>query len=138
MPMGPIELADAVGLDIWKNVANILSKNMDTELQKNLQHTVDAGLLGKKTVSGLYKYEQGKVKKNKEVSKFLHPSDWFFVIWLFLMSITAFAVRIFVDTGLIENNIWLFLVHIILFCPIPKPLIKSFHPMKWDRIALIG
>ena len=55
-----------------------------------------------------------RIKKNKEVSKFSHPSDWFFVIWLFLMSITAFAVRIFVDTGLIENNIWLFLVHIII------------------------
>ena len=55
-----------------------------------------------------------RIKKSKEVSKFSHPSDWFFVIWLFLMSITAFAVRIFVDTGLIENNIWLFLVHIII------------------------
>jgi ferredoxin len=53
-------------------------------------------------------------KKSKEFTKFSHPSDWFFVIWLFLMSITAFAVRIFVDTGLIENNIWIFIVHIII------------------------
>jgi len=55
-----------------------------------------------------------RIKKSKEVNKFSHPSDWFFVIWLFLMSITAFAVRIFVDTGIIENNIWIFIVHIII------------------------
>ena len=67
MPMGPIELADAVGLDICKNVANILSKTMDMELPNNLQHIVEAGHLGKKTGSGFYKYKKGKVQKNKKV-----------------------------------------------------------------------
>ena len=55
-----------------------------------------------------------RIKKNKEVNKFSHPSDWFFVIWLFLMGLTAFAVRIFIDTGLIENNIWIYFIHIII------------------------
>lgn len=67
MPMGPIELADTVGLDICKNVAAILSKTMGTELPKNLEHIVDSGNLGKKTGSGFYKYKKGKVQKNKKV-----------------------------------------------------------------------
>ncbi len=61
-----------------------------------------------------FDFVSARMKKSKESNKFSHPSDWFFVIWLFLMAVTAFAVRIFVDTGIIENNIWLFLVHIII------------------------
>ena len=65
MPMGPIELADAVGLDICKNVASILSSAMAIELPKNLENIVKAGNLGKKTGSGFYQYKKGKVQKNK-------------------------------------------------------------------------
>lgn len=65
MPMGPIELADAVGLDICKNVATILSKALSTELPANLENIVSAGNLGKKTGSGFYKYKNGKPVKNK-------------------------------------------------------------------------
>ena len=67
MPMGPIELADTVGLDICKNVATILSKTMGMELPKNLEQIVATGNLGKKTGSGFYKYKKGKVQKNKKV-----------------------------------------------------------------------
>jgi len=55
-----------------------------------------------------------RVKKNKEVSKFSQPSDWFFVIWLFLLGFTAFVVRVFVDTNLIEANLWMYLIHMIV------------------------
>ncbi len=53
-----------------------------------------------------------RINKTKEVSAKSHPSDWFFVIWLFLMGLTAFVVRIFIDTNLLENNFWLYLVHL--------------------------
>lgn len=55
-----------------------------------------------------------RLKKDKEISKFSHPSDWLFVIWLFLMGFTAFIVRILIDTDLIDSNIWLYLVHLII------------------------
>jgi len=67
MPMGPIELADAVGLDICKNVASILSKTTGAELPKNLDKIVSTGNLGKKTGSGFYNYKKGKVQKNKKI-----------------------------------------------------------------------
>lgn len=56
----------------------------------------------------------GRVKKSKELSKHSQPSDWFFVIWLLLMGVTAFAVRLFIDLDIIENNKWLYLVHMIV------------------------
>ena len=55
-----------------------------------------------------------RINKTKEVSKHSHPSDWFFIIWLFLMGLTAFAVRVFIDLDIIENNIWIYLVHITI------------------------
>ncbi len=55
-----------------------------------------------------------RIKKNKEISKFSQPSDWLFVIWLFLMGFTAIIVRVFIDTGIIKNNIWIYLMHLII------------------------
>jgi len=55
-----------------------------------------------------------RIKKAKEISKYSQPSDWFFVIWLLLLGFSAFAVRLFVDLNLLENNIWLYLFHLIV------------------------
>jgi len=65
MPMGPIELADTVGLDICKNVALILSQALNTPLPENLEDMVGSGKLGKKSGSGFYSYKKGKPVKNK-------------------------------------------------------------------------
>ncbi len=56
----------------------------------------------------------GRIRKNREVNKFSQPSDWFFVIWLFLMGLTAFIVRVFIDLNIIENNLWMYLFHLIV------------------------
>jgi len=53
-----------------------------------------------------------RTKKNKEMNKFSHPTDWFFVTWLFLLGFTALFVRVFVDMNIIEGNVWLYIVHI--------------------------
>lgn len=55
-----------------------------------------------------------RIRKSKERNKFSHPSDWLFVIWLFLMAFTAFLVRVFIDTNLLDNNLWLYMVHLIV------------------------
>ena len=59
-------------------------------------------------------FVSSRIKKMKEVSKYSQPSDWMFVIWLLLIGLTAFAVRLFIDTGLLERNIWLYIVHLIV------------------------
>ena len=55
-----------------------------------------------------------RIKKKKVASKYSQPSDWMFVVWLLLMGFTAFAVRVFIDFGLLVQNFWLYLVHMII------------------------
>ena len=68
MPMGPIELADSVGLDVCARVAKILGGG-STEGSR-LERLVASGRLGKKTGEGFYVWKDGKpVKSGKEFSK---------------------------------------------------------------------
>ena len=61
MPMGPIELADTVGLDICVAVGRMLTP--DAAPQKKLTELVAAGYLGRKTKRGFYDYTTGKPTK---------------------------------------------------------------------------
>jgi 3-hydroxyacyl-CoA dehydrogenase / enoyl-CoA hydratase / 3-hydroxybutyryl-CoA epimerase len=61
MPMGPIELADTVGLDICVAVGKMLTP--DAEPPKKLMALVAAGHLGRKTKRGFYDYATGKPAK---------------------------------------------------------------------------
>jgi len=62
MPMGPLELADAVGLDICYNVAQILSSHGGSTFDPipELTRLIQAGHLGKKTGQGFYLYHNNK------------------------------------------------------------------------------
>lgn len=59
-----------------------------------------------------FDFMRGRIKKNRETNTFSQPSDWFFVIWLFLMGFTAFTVRIFIDLNILETNTWMYLIHL--------------------------
>jgi len=63
MPMGPIELADMVGLDICWAVGQELAKP-GTPIPKRLQANIEAKNLGKKTGKGFYTWVKGKAKKS--------------------------------------------------------------------------
>ena len=66
MPMGPVELADTVGLDICLSVAQNLSQAYGFEVPGVLKKLVDANSLGKKTGSGFYHYKKGKAIKDRD------------------------------------------------------------------------
>lgn len=67
MPMGPIELADNVGLDICAHVAKILGMSSEGS---RLDRLVASGRLGKKTGEGFYVWKDGKpVKSGAEFAK---------------------------------------------------------------------
>ena len=60
MPMGPIELADSVGLDVALHVAQILSPVIGRPVDAELEARVAAGRLGQKSGEGFYAYEDRK------------------------------------------------------------------------------
>jgi 3-hydroxyacyl-CoA dehydrogenase/enoyl-CoA hydratase/3-hydroxybutyryl-CoA epimerase len=66
MPMGPVELADTVGLDICRSVANNLSAAYAIDLPSGLEKMVDAGKLGKKSGQGFYRYRKGKPVRDRD------------------------------------------------------------------------
>jgi 3-hydroxyacyl-CoA dehydrogenase/enoyl-CoA hydratase/3-hydroxybutyryl-CoA epimerase len=63
MPMGPVELADSVGLDVALHVSKVLGGTTDQPGPEALQKMVDDGLLGRKSGQGFYKWENGKAVK---------------------------------------------------------------------------
>src|SRR6266540_155495 len=63
MPMGPVELADQVGLDICLHVAETLKASLDRpmpDVSHWLRNKVDKGELGLKTGKGFYEWKDGK------------------------------------------------------------------------------
>src|SRR5438128_9372648 len=62
MPMGPIELADTVGLDICLAVGKELAGER-AQPPRKLAELVAAGNLGKKTGRGFYLWQDGKARK---------------------------------------------------------------------------
>jgi 3-hydroxyacyl-CoA dehydrogenase/enoyl-CoA hydratase/3-hydroxybutyryl-CoA epimerase len=69
MPMGPIELADEVGLDICLHVAEMLRGSLHRDMPDApqwLKDKVAKGELGKKTGKGLYDWKDGHAVKAHE------------------------------------------------------------------------
>lgn len=75
MPMGPIELADTVGLDICLSVAEILSSHLGGTVPEILKDRVSTGNLGKKSGRGFFEYKKGKVVKPKQDKNQRIPED---------------------------------------------------------------
>jgi 3-hydroxyacyl-CoA dehydrogenase / enoyl-CoA hydratase / 3-hydroxybutyryl-CoA epimerase len=75
MPMGPIELADQVGLDICLHVAEVLKAGLDRPLpdvSHMLYEKVQIGELGRKTGKGFYAWKKGEPVKDRDTPK---PTD---------------------------------------------------------------
>ncbi len=63
MPMGPVELADTVGLDVALHVARILGAAYGIPVPNRLIEMVDKKRLGRKTGRGFYDWKNGKAVK---------------------------------------------------------------------------
>lgn len=60
MVMGPVELADTVGMDVCLAVADNLTAHIGGTVPQKLRDMVAAGKLGRKTGEGFYRYHNGK------------------------------------------------------------------------------
>jgi len=63
MPMGPIELADTIGLDICLEVGRMLDPGAAPP--RKLSELIAAGRLGRKTKAGFYDWSSGKAAKSE-------------------------------------------------------------------------
>jgi 3-hydroxyacyl-CoA dehydrogenase/enoyl-CoA hydratase/3-hydroxybutyryl-CoA epimerase len=66
MPMGPVELADTVGLDVGLGVMSTLGSEETAEDAKVLQSYVEQGKLGKKSGEGFYRWKNDKPVKDRK------------------------------------------------------------------------
>jgi 3-hydroxyacyl-CoA dehydrogenase/enoyl-CoA hydratase/3-hydroxybutyryl-CoA epimerase len=69
MMMGPVELADTVGLDVCLAVAENLTAHYGGSVPKRIRDMVESKHLGRKSGQGFYTYNQGKLIKNKAALK---------------------------------------------------------------------
>lgn len=70
MFMGPVELADTVGMDVCLAVAENLTAHFGGTVPQKLRDMVKEGKLGRKSGEGFYKYKNGKpIKKRAEAVK---------------------------------------------------------------------
>jgi 3-hydroxyacyl-CoA dehydrogenase / enoyl-CoA hydratase / 3-hydroxybutyryl-CoA epimerase len=78
MPMGPIELADQVGLDICLDVGDMLRSKFGDLLPPTpawLREKVAKGDLGRKTGTGFYAWRDGKVDKGAGPASGARPTE---------------------------------------------------------------
>ena len=69
MPMGPVELADQVGLDVCLSVAELLRQSLEQPIPPIpdwVQKLVDQDKLGKKTGQGFYQWKAGKAQRDRD------------------------------------------------------------------------
>jgi 3-hydroxyacyl-CoA dehydrogenase/enoyl-CoA hydratase/3-hydroxybutyryl-CoA epimerase len=100
MPMGPIELADTVGLDICLSVAEILSKQLNLEVPHRLKSLVEAGRLGIKSGHGFYQYKNGKPLQHKAEKSDYRPEDIQDRLMLRLLNEAVACLR----EGIVDNT----------------------------------
>jgi 3-hydroxyacyl-CoA dehydrogenase/enoyl-CoA hydratase/3-hydroxybutyryl-CoA epimerase len=78
MPIGPIELADQVGLDICLDVGDMLRSKFGDSLPPTpawLRDMVHRGELGRKTGKGFYTWRDGKADKTAASHSTAQPTD---------------------------------------------------------------
>jgi 3-hydroxyacyl-CoA dehydrogenase len=79
MPMGPFELADYVGIDVFYHTLKYYSETLSPEYKpgKVLQNLLDSKKLGMKSGQGIYTWEGGKAKIDMSVqSQEFGPMDF--------------------------------------------------------------
>ena len=75
MPMGPIELADTVGLDVCASVGKELAPFLGLEVPAGLDAKLEAGKRGKKDGQGLYVWQDGRPQKPEVDKDYMMPPD---------------------------------------------------------------
>lgn len=109
MPVGPVELADSVGLDICLAVARELSGHTTTpsEVPKQIERLVAQGRLGRKSGRGFYEWRDGHALIPKVPSDYQPPGDIAdrLIFRLLNEAVACLRERIVADADLIDAGV---------------------------------
>jgi 3-hydroxyacyl-CoA dehydrogenase/enoyl-CoA hydratase/3-hydroxybutyryl-CoA epimerase len=109
MPMGPVELADVVGLDVCKSVGEIISAAIGHTPPvplKRFESLVAAGHLGRKSGFGYYKWEDGKpVKLQVDESMVATELTDRLMLTLVNESVACLREKIVADADLVDAGV---------------------------------
>lgn len=73
-----------------------------------------------------------RIRKSNEPNKYTHPSDWIFLIMLFLTTLTGILVHLFRISGLVYPTYYTYVIHLAILVPM---LIVEVPFSKWSHIA---
>lgn len=75
MPMGPIELADTIGLDVCASVGKELGPFLGLEIPPGMDAKIEAKQRGKKDGQGFYTWTDGKPVRPEVPKDYVAPAD---------------------------------------------------------------
>jgi 3-hydroxyacyl-CoA dehydrogenase/enoyl-CoA hydratase/3-hydroxybutyryl-CoA epimerase len=75
MPMGPIELADTIGLDVCASVGKELGPFLGLDIPPGMEEKIEAEQRGKKDGQGFYAWTEGKPVKPDIPKDYSAPAD---------------------------------------------------------------
>jgi len=106
MPMGPIELADTVGLDVCLNVGRILAQAFGRPGPESVAPLVEARKLGRKSGEGLYVWRDGKAVKPPAASSAI-PDDLIDRLMLPMLNeaVAILRERVVADEELVDAGV---------------------------------
>ncbi len=81
---------------------------------------------------GLGYFFYGRIKKEKQIFKHSHISDWLFIILLFLSTFTGILLHIFRITGLPVETYYTYIIHMAILVPM---LVIEVPFSKWSHLA---
>jgi 3-hydroxyacyl-CoA dehydrogenase/enoyl-CoA hydratase/3-hydroxybutyryl-CoA epimerase len=106
MPMGPVRLADTVGLDICLSVARIFARHYATAVPARLEQLVAAGHLGRKSNRGFYEYGRRSAATAAAGS---HPADAEIgdriMLRLLNEAVACWRERVVADSDLLDGGV---------------------------------
>ncbi len=107
MPMGPIELADTVGLDVALSVGRELAPFLALELPAGIDAKVQAGKRGKKDGEGFYVWKDGKPQKPEVPRDYRAPEDLQSRLILPMLNeaVACLAERVVDDADLLDAGV---------------------------------
>ena len=66
LPLGPLEMADSLGLDYCQQLGEVLQKKLGVDIPLTIYQLIRDGKLGKKTSKGCHNYRKGVLIRHEE------------------------------------------------------------------------